>query len=334
MNLAGTIVAALIFSMAPIVEPGSLRLAVDLVDGSRVIGVPSKKVIRVRADFAELTIPFSHIDFVTWKSDHENVTVRFQNGDVLSGGIVPEEINLKTLFGPVTISMDYIKTVETLPPELQSGPPLHDGLILYFPFDEQPENAVIVNEAQDKHHGKLVGARWTNEGRRGGAFTFSQSDDRIEIPDDPALHLKQVTLCAWILPEDERHSTWRGIITKSTSGNWSTGFGLARYNGTPDVHFYVNYYSGETTSKQVLDNQWSHLAASYDGQKMVLYLNGTRVDEEIPKSYGGPIRHGPQPLLIGTAPTGYNWIGKIDEVMIFDRVLSDREIERIYKRTQ
>lgn len=58
-----------------------------------------------------------------------------------------------------------------------------------------------------------------------------------------------------------------GVIAKSTSGNWTYGFGLAGYNGVPEVHFYVNYYSG-------------------------------------------------------------------DEVMIFNRVLTGHQVERVYQRTQ
>jgi hypothetical protein len=315
-----------------------LRLAVDLVDGSRIIGAPENESIRVRTDFAELDIPLEKIDSVAWKTDRENVTVRFHNEDILTGGIVPEPLRLQTLFGKAMIGMEHVAALETLPPEVRVAPPIGDDLMLYFPFDEKPNDQIVKNAAQDKHHGNVFGAVWTKEGRKGGAFQFSSNyEDRIEVLDDPELRLQQMTLAAWIYPQDKEYYTWRGIIMKTNSGSWSNGYGLARYTGSPDVHFFVNYYSGQNASYTVPDNAWTHVAATYDGKQMVLYVNGERVAEATPGNYGPDptvITHSEYPLQIGNAPSGYNWIGKIDEVMIFRRPLSDREVKRIYELTQ
>jgi hypothetical protein len=316
-------------------DPPPLRLAVDLVDGSRVIGVPENESIRVRTDFAELDIPLEKIDSVTWKSDRENVSVRFHNEDLLTGGIVPEPLRLETLFGKAMIGMEHVAALQTLAPEVRVAPPIGDALMLYFPFDEKPKDGVVHNAALGKLHGTAFGAAWTEDGHNGGAFSFSNDyQDRIEVADDPALRLQQLTLSAWVYPEDKQHATWRGIITKTNSGSWSNGFGLARYTGSPAVHFFVNYYSGPTASHEVPNHQWSHVAATYDGKAMVLYVNGERVSEADPGSYGPQIRHSEHPLQIGNAPSGYNWIGKIDEVMLFSRVLSDREVKRIFELTR
>jgi hypothetical protein len=218
------------------------------------------------------------------------------------------------------------------------APPIGDELMLYFPFDEKPKDAIVKNAAQDKLHGTVFGATWIKEGHQGGAYHFSANyEDRIEVPDDPALRLQQLTLAAWVFPEDKQYSTWRGIITKTNSGSWSNGFGLARYPSSPAAHFWVNYYSGETASCDIPDNQWTHVASTYDGKTMVLFVNGVRVSEAVAGNYdwqGTKITHSEHPLQIGNAPSGYNWIGKIDEVMVFRRALSDREVKRIYELTQ
>jgi hypothetical protein len=319
-------------------DPPELRLAVDLIDGSRIIGAPENESIRIRTDFAELDIPLEKIDSVTWRPDRENVAVRFHNEDVLTGGVVPESLRLQTLFGKAMIGMEHVAAFETLPPEVRVAPPIGDELMLYFPFDEKPKDNVIRNVAQDKHHGTVYGALWDKDGHRGGAFRFSSNyEDRIEVPDDPALRLQQLTLAAWVYPEDKQYSTWRGIITKTNSGSWSNGFGLARYTSSPAVHFFVNYYSGQNASHDIPDQEWTHVAATYDSKLMVLYVNGERVSEATPGDYGpNPtvITHSEYPLQIGNAPSGYNWIGKIDDVMVFSRPLSDREVKRIYELTQ
>jgi hypothetical protein len=334
-----TALVVLYFAAPAGADPPALRLAVDLVDGSRVIGVPQNDAVRVRTDFAELSIPLIKIDSVTWKPDRENVAVRFHNEDVLTGGVVPEPLALQTLFGKATIGMEHVVAFETLPPEVRVAPPVGDELMLYFPFDEKPKDNIIRNAAQDKLHGTVFGCTWTKEGRKGGAYQFSSSnyEDRIEVLDDPALRVQQFTLCAWVYPEDKEHSTWRSIISKTVGGSWSNGFGLARYPSSPAVHFWVNYYSGETASYDLPENQWTHVAATYDGKIMALFVNGVRVAEAAIGNYasqGTQIMHSEHPLQIGNAPSGYNWIGKIDEVMIFSRPLADREVKRIYELTQ
>jgi hypothetical protein len=333
--IIGTIFMGIMFVGAGDPEPAGMRLAVDLSDGSRVIGVPENNSIRLRTDFVELVIPLANIDLANWKPDRQTASIRFHNGDLLSGRVIPEPFQLRTLFGAATISMEHVVAFECLPADIHVSRPLFDDLILHYSFDVEPDGNAVVNAAQDKHHGEFNGAVWTREGDRGGVFSFSQSGDQITIPDHPELHVQRMTLCAWVLSlDDDKHSGYRGIVAKTTPGNWSNGFGLVCFPGKPDVHFFINYYSAETAPKPIPDQQWSHLAASYDGQKMVLYLNGQRVAEKVTTSYGGPIRYGSEPLLIGAAATGYHWIGKIDEVMLFGRVLSDREVERIYQRTR
>jgi hypothetical protein len=336
-TLIAMVLVLLILAAPTGADPPPLRLAVDLVDGSRVIGVPENDSIRVRTDFAELSIPLVKIDSVTWKPDRENVTIRFHNEDVLTGGVVPEPLSLEALFGRATIGMEHVTAFQTLPPEIRVAPPIGDELMLYFPFDEKPKDNVVRNAAQDKHHGTVFGAAWTKEGYKGGAYHFSSNyEDRIEVLDDPALRLQELTLAAWVYPEDKEYSTWRGIITKTNSGSWSNGFGLARYPSSPAVNFWVNYYSGETARYDVPDNEWTHVAATYNGKIMAFFVNGVRVSEAAAGKYdwqGTQITHSEHPLQIGNAPSGYNWIGKIDEVMIFRRALSDREVKRIYELT-
>ena len=126
-----------------------------------------------------------------------------------------------------------------------------------------------------------------------------------------------------------------GIVTKATSGSWTGGFGLARYPSSPDAHFFVNDYSAETAHAQSPDNTWTHLVGTYDEQTLTLYVNGVKAASVIPQgSYGGAIQHGNSPLLIGQGPNGYGWFGKIDEVMLFNRVLSPREINSLYQLTK
>ena len=79
---------------------------------------------------------------------------------------------------------------------------------------------------------------------------------------------------------------------------------------------------------------WYHVAATYDGATMKLYINGVQDPTELERI--GNIDHADAPLRIGHGSqwvgtdTSYPFKGKIDEVRIYDRALSQREIRKQY----
>lgn len=315
-------------------DDGPIRLAVDLADGSRVIGMSRNESIRLQTVFGNTQISLRVVDQVRWRQDREHVVVEFPGGDRLTGAIIPEPVQLSTLFGEVKISMEHIVMLKTVPAGLAAIPPL-DGLVLHFPFDEKP-HAGIVPSRVGSLAGKQQGGHWTREGQRGGAFHFTRGEDCIVVADHELLRPRKLTLSVWVKPDanSQSSSSWRGIITKSTSGSWSKGFGLARYPNSLDAHFYVNYYSGETAHAPIPDNEWTHLVAAYDEQTMHLYVNGRLAASITPQNYGGTIQYDNSPLLIGQGPHGYGWFGKVDEVMLFNRVLSAEEVNRLHQLTK
>ena len=91
----------------------------------------------------------------------------------------------------------------------------------------------------------------------------------------------------------------------------------------PSVRTNTTLFSAQT----VPINQWSHLAATYDGTTMRIYLNGMMVTN---RTYAGGIFAGnlnlglgiipPSPLFSGSANP---FTGLLDEVSLYQRALSD-----------
>ena len=218
-----------------------VRLAVELTDGSRVVGVTQQESISIQNEIGKLQVALRLVDQVRWKADREHVVVEMANGDRITGAIIPETIPLETLFGQVRIPMQHVVLLKTMPLPMAGFATL-EGLILYAPFDEPPEAGKVTSRIGELQ-GTNQGGQWVREGQRGGAFQFTAYDQAILVPDQEALRPKHLTVSVWVKPKQAfANSSYRGIVAKTTSGSWTGGFGLASYPGSPDIYFFVNNY--------------------------------------------------------------------------------------------
>jgi hypothetical protein len=72
-------------------------------------------------------------------------------------------------------------------------------------------------------------------------------------------------------------------------------------------------------------NTWTHLAGTYDGTTLRLYINGVQVSSQ---AQTGAIGTSTQALTIGgDTIAGQFWSGLIDEVRIYNRALTQAEIQ-------
>ena len=90
------------------------------------------------------------------------------------------------------------------------------------------------------------------------------------------------------------------------------------------------YIDGGAT--QIPTNTWTHIAGTWDGAMMRIYVNGIEQSEKL--SFSGPINIVTYPLKFGVAPHSgvpYAFNGKIDEAAIYNRALSEEEINQHYE---
>lgn len=169
--------------------------------------------------------------------------------------------------------------------------------------------------------GTLVGATWTTQGKFGGALQFNGTSARVNVPDSPSLDLTTaMTLEAWVNPTTV-NAQWRDVIMKGTDNYYLDATSLP--NGRPALgsSFTTPLFGPSSLSPNV----WSHLAATYDGATMRLYVNGVQVTSRaqtgtIPTS-SGALSFG------GDVAFGQYFAGRIDEIRIYDRAMSAAEIQ-------
>ena len=110
----GTLVASLaaVAADAPAAE---IRVAVELSDGSKMIGIPGVATISVKSEIGKLDVPFAKVKSMSFREDHEGITVILINGDQFSGTHSLGRLELKTIVGSVTIDAAVIRRIAAEP---------------------------------------------------------------------------------------------------------------------------------------------------------------------------------------------------------------------------
>ncbi|MBT3266122.1 DUF5117 domain-containing protein [Candidatus Poribacteria bacterium] len=195
---------------------------------------------------------------------------------------------------------------------------VEDGLVSYWRFEAVDKREDGYRDLRGSNHATLVGEPETSEGKFGDALLLDGVDDYAEVADDESLHLWEAhTLEAWVYVNEVRASRILDKITVSTADGphldlFPTG-ALRSCAGTCVV--------GE---EAVPAETWTHVAVTYDGGTVTLYVNGEAGGSG---SAASPLPGNALPLRIGADSNGEGlFSGRIDEVRVYDRALSADEV--------
>jgi hypothetical protein len=173
-------------------------------------------------------------------------------------------------------------------------------------------------------HGTVSGATWTTAGKFGRALSFDGVNDWVTVADTNALDLVNgMTLEAWVYPTNA--SSTRDVLIKEGAGADIYNLYARNWRGLPEANVFVAG-SNRTTEGSVLPtNTWTHLAATYNGNVVQLYVNGTLQSST---SASGQISTSNGALRIGgNSLWGEYFAGLIDEVRIYNFALSQPQIQ-------
>lgn len=256
--------------------------------------------------------------------------------DVLKGQDIPiyydpwEILSLQFQVGWVSIKnyFDDVKVFEV------SGTPPKYFLVGYWKFDEGSGDTAADSSGNGNTGTLINGPVWV-DGKQEKALSFDGVDDHVQVPQSSSLDVTdQITVETWVYPRAYVDNT--GMVSHIISRcDYSGGhiYVLSTYPDSNKISFSINPHPDEHPSVADLPlNAWTHLAMTYDGFYVRLYING-----EFDSSYAqsGPIYTTSNWLAFGCKPTGpwggagtYAYFnGVVDDVRIYNRALSQQEIQ-------
>jgi len=180
-------------------------------------------------------------------------------------------------------------------------------------------------------------------GRVGGGFGLDGTN-HLEIPHRDDLEQEKFTLELWaFVPTDHQASekTFPWLVCKNAHEEADGNYGLVILNGRPQARMNVGGgreqgFTVDAAPPHLLRlEQWNHLAMSYDGDMLKLYVNGTPAGGT---KIGRPRTFGKAGLAFGrrqdNSGDGYHFRGAIDEVRLYDRALDDAEVRERFSNPQ
>lgn len=222
------------------------------------------------------------------------------------------------------------------------------GLIGYWTFDGPQTNwtkGLTYDQSGFKNDGTLTSMSTSTTpiaGKFGQGLNFDGVDDIVVIPDtnllsftDGADNDRPFSISVWVRPPVA--GVGDGIVSKSTTFN--TGeFYLHNGGSTQNLLFRIvdqstGGYFGVLTGNVMTVSTWNHVVATYDASEtnagMKIYVNGVLVPVSNTNlgSYVG-MENTTTNLYFGRRTSFFP--GGLDDVRIYNRVLSTKEIQELY----
>jgi gliding motility-associated-like protein len=228
------------------------------------------------------------------------------------------------------------------------------GLVAYYPFSGNANDV-----SGNGMNGTVNGASLTKDrfGNANSAYSFDGVNDFIEIiPKSSMSKFNDFTLSVWSKNEGWKNQTsdrqyiFDGHAAgKDVSGNlYKEGFMIyydslsssisanagILYSETDYSKFYTN-----TNDTSKLSNKWHHIILKRNGDKLSMFFDGVPVNHATGNSVSQALNMD-HPWYIGTfCGNNPNYVGNgsykgaIDDLIIYNRAMSDKEIQSLYTQT-
>ena len=266
---------------------------------------------KLASGFWHLTVRALNVDGVVLYFGETNVNVQ-------PNSVIPITLQLNPSTGSILLYVTW-------------GGTTSKDLVAYYPFSGNADDYSGLN-----NNGIVNGAVPTEDrfGNKNSAYYFDGVDDYIRIPDDNSLtpsHQK-ISIAVWINVDNARD---KYVLYKgSTQYNREYAVGIRKDSL---ASFHINDHgmwdSGQIglASRTTINNGiWYFLVCTWDGRLLKLYVNGSLENALLTDAV---IDNLDSDLFIGTYGgkiSQYAFHGIIDDLRIFNYVISNKKVKELY----
>lgn len=326
----------------------SNRIAVELRDGSRLVGTTSlTELAFVTTDGRPTKVELSKAMGISVGDDREIATISLHGG-VIRGVIETEKLDLTGVFGKVSVPFDEVQRLQNVNLKL--------GLIAHYPLDDDfRDHSGLGNHEQER------GGVSFDAGRIRKAARFDGSDDYLEIePKSDVSKIDDFSVVAWVYVDSwklahpgsglDRQYIFDGHSKDSKSPyEGRPGFNLI-LDGRVGAEFVSNgvkadvNHSMETRDAVPLSGRWRLVAFVRQNRVEHNYVDGKVAGSTVFYSSGDwrkplNMKHtwfvgtfaGNNPTYSVPAGFRYGRRGLIDDLRIYDRALNDEEMRALFR---
>lgn len=229
-------------------------------------------------------------------------------------------------------NVDSDKPDEDQEPENPVNDVFTDGLIAYYPFDEQAED--MSGNGLD---GQFCGGIYMTNSRKGNGYACGFtgiSNTYVLIPYSKLLKLDSFTINVWAYNLNSSRGdgtlVQRGHI--NNSGAFWLGFNYLIITDSGGTNYRVPLYSDDEDKKPT-SKVWHMFTLTVEGNTIALYLDGTimrrgGMQATFKSNITDDLHLGVSDYSESTAAPFY---GYLDDIRIYGRALSEEEIQVLLK---
>ena len=216
---------------------------------------------------------------------------------------------------------------------------LDKSMLVYLPFDKINSSGNPTDLSTYSNNGTLIGATINKDGFYGSGANFTGATDKIVITNTGSLNFNTSNSYTW--------SMWAKYDTTICGTAQTTSCTLFSMSNGSTGGFYVFLYGNyiyfddgyshfsSPISTSILSNQWNHFIFIYNGTNIIAYLNGVK---NTPSDITPLTKNLTGNVVIGNGTGNQIYglkgmVGQIDEFMIFNRSLSESEINASFNST-
>jgi len=207
-----------------------------------------------------------------------------------------------------------------------------DDAKLSLPFDSL-ENATASDNAQINEENSLE---------------LDGDHDFIQVNDTSTNNLRSLVISAWIKPDYSQGSPEFTVVSKEKSFSLTVDNQISSHEAKFSIFDGIKWT--QVTSTSEIPEEWTHLTASFSNQTISIYVNGELTGTEhlegvLSLSLNGQLESvdiesvsSTNDIVVGAYITTKNnlpqpnnmFSGMIDDVLLFDSMLSESQIGQIY----